>query len=138
MINSKLDTDSVSVNTQLCTFQSQLFGTVRTSEGQVELLGLSPCSVYWVIPIAVNCGLRVSGDAYLLGLYRTTPFNLTFCLGQTFMCTDLIGVNAVTKLAEVEEVLTSVIAAECSTDSTPCYASSEFSCSTDNTIVLFK
>ena len=88
--------------------------------------------------MAVNCGLRVSGDVYLLGLYESTPFNITFCLGQTFMCTDLIGVNAVAKLAEVEGVLTSAIAAECPTDNTPCYAGSEFSCSRDNTMVLFK
>ena len=102
------------------------------------LHGLSPCSMYWVVSTAVNCGLRVSGDAYLLGLYESTPFNITFCLGQSFVCTDWIGVDVVTKLAQVEGVLTSVINKECPIGIAPCYTESEFSCSTDNRMVLFE
>ena len=102
------------------------------------LQGLSPCSMYWVVVTAINCGLRVTSDAHILGLYESTPFNVTFCLEQSVACTDWIAVDVINKLNDVESFLNSAFTAQCPASNRPCYRDSEFSCSTDNRMVIFE
>lgn len=112
--------------------------TIRTSGQQITLQNLSPCSTYWVVVTAINCGLRIKSVPRHIELYESTPFNSTFCPGEKFICNDWINVDMTSKVADTENVLNSVLASRCLLSSPPCYRGSRFVCYMDSSMVTFE
>ena len=112
--------------------------TTQISDRQTVLQNLNPCSTYWVVVSAVNCGLRIASEARLINLYESTPFNITFCPGENFGCNDWITVDLMNKIGDVETALNSVLTTQCLAASLPCYLGSRFSCNVDSSVVTFE
>ena len=112
--------------------------TIQTSQRQVVLQSLSPCSTYLVVVTAINCGLRITSEAHLLGLYDSTPFNITLCPGENFKCSDWITEDMMSKVADIESVLNSVLISQCLVRNLSCYVGSGFICSMDESMATFE
>ena len=112
--------------------------TIQTSQRQIVLQSLSPCSTYWIVVTAINCRLRITSEAHLLGLYDSTPFNITLCPGENFRCNDWVRADALSKVGDVESVLSSVLTSQCLVSNLPCYAESGFTCFMGDNMVTFE
>ena len=112
--------------------------TVTTTQTQVNLQTLSPCSTYWVVVTAVNCGLRLSSDPQLLGLFNASVFTLALCPGLGFRCSDWIGINVTNKIADIESALNSVLTSQCFVSDSACFANNGFTCNREDTMVTFR
>ena len=52
----------------LSNIQNQLVSATQTNARQITFQNLDTCSTYWVTVTALNCGLRIRSEPYLLGL----------------------------------------------------------------------
>lgn len=112
--------------------------TIQASESQVILQNLNPCSLYWVVVTAINCGLHIMSEPRLIELYEPAPLNITFCPGDRFICSDWINVDVMSKVASTENVLSSIITSQCPAGNLPCYRRSRFVCYVDSSMVTFE
>ena len=112
--------------------------TIQTSERQVVLQSLNPCSFYWVVVTAINCGLRVMSEPRFIEPYEPAPFNITFCPGEKFICSDWINVDMMSKVAGTENILSSILTSQCLAGNLPCYRGSRFVCHVDSSTVTFE
>ena len=118
----------------------QPLGTVTAAYNQTEVnvQNLSPCSTYWIVVTAVNCGLRISSSPQLLGLFNSSEFTVALCPGSDFSCSDWLGVTLESKIASVEDILSSVLTTQCLLNNVSCFAGSTFTCSVDDSMVTFR
>ena len=113
---------------------------MHTAHNQTEvyLQNLAPCSAYWIVITAVNCGLRISSSPQLLDLFNSSVFTLSLCPETDFVCSDWIRVDVANKVADIENVLSSVLTSQCLLNNVTCFANSSFTCSMDDSMVTFR
>lgn len=112
--------------------------TITTIQRQVNLQDLNPCSTYWIVITAVNCGLRISSSPQLLGLFNSSEFSIALCPGGSFQCSEWIGINVTSKVADIESALSSVLTSQCLLSDSTCFANSGFTCYGDDSMVIFR
>lgn len=112
--------------------------TLTTAQRQVYLQDLNPCSTYWVVITAVNCGLRISSSPQLFGLFSPSEFSIALCPGHGFLCSEWIGVNVTSKVADIESALSSVLTSQCLLSDSTCFTNSGFTCYGDDGMVIFR
>ena len=112
--------------------------TVTTAQRQVNLQNLNPCSTYWIVVTAVNCGLRISSSPQLLGLFNPSEFSIALCPGRGFQCSEWIGVNVTSKVADIESSLSSVLTSQCLLSDSTCFTNGGFTCNGDDSMVIFR
>ena len=113
--------------------------TQEIHEQQIILQNLNPCSTYWVVVTAVNCGLRRTSEPRLIDLHESTPYNITFCQGENFRCRDWITLDMNNKISDIERTLSSVLTSQCVASQPLCFARSRFSCDImDSGVVTFE
>lgn len=111
---------------------------IRTTQSEVVLQILSPCSTYWVVVTSVNCGLRISTSPQLLSLFNSSLFSISLCPGGDFSCSDWIVFNLTRKLADVENTLSSALASQCQLSNLTCFPNSSFTCSVNDNSAVFR
>ena len=113
--------------------QGQYVDSVTTSEQQPQVMieDLDICQSYWVTITAINyCGDRSATDPMILGIKDTLPYELNLVLSDTITCSDWINQDTQAKIMDMEKALQGA-GSSCGL-SIPCFASSQWQCSTDD------
>ena len=115
-----------------------LVSSIRTTDTQVIIQNLEPCTSYWTTVTAVNCGTKISSTPQLIGLKDPTSYQLVANLASSVgPCSTWITVNTARKVTDVENGLRLPLVLCGYT--IPCFANSQWSCvANDPTKAIFR